>query len=172
MDVRSVPGEGSRFRVRVPGSAEPQRSAPLSHAAVDADLRGRRILLVEDNEVIRLVVSELLAQDGVEVREAIDAATASLAIATGRFDAILMDIGLPDRSGLSVIRELRVAERGRARTPVIALTAYAYDEDIARSLDAGADLLLSKPVQHASLRAALSRLLSDRPAAPTAARPR
>ncbi|MEZ4380054.1 MAG: chemotaxis protein CheB [Nannocystaceae bacterium] len=160
--VESVVGEGSTFRLAIPpGALEESRESEAEEESDLAILSGRRILVVEDNDVLRVVIGELLHRDGMEVEEAIDAAQADRALASRSFDAVLMDIGLPDRSGLEIIRSIRAAENGGPRMPVVALTAYAYAEDIERSLSAGADLHLAKPVGHSTLRHALSKLLRD-----------
>ncbi|MCB9702832.1 MAG: response regulator [Myxococcales bacterium] len=159
IEVESEVGVGSTFRVRIPSGPAAEASEGESVDARPVSLAGLRVLLVEDHEVIRLVVTELLRRDKMEVTEACDAESADAALAERDFDAVLMDIGLPDRSGLTVIEGYRANEPPGKRVPIIALTAYAYEEDVKRCLAAGADAHLAKPVDHASLRKALINLV-------------
>ena len=76
----------------------------------------------------------------------------------GSFEVILMDIGMPGISGLEAAERIRAWEEstGRARTPIVALTAHTYDEDIRRSTEAGMDSFVSKPIRDEKLQEARS----------------
>ena len=101
-----------------------------------------RILLVEDDEVLRRATASHLQQEGWRVDTAADGLEAQYLIQEGGYDAILLDRMLPGRDGLSLLRDLRAA--GDA-TPVLLLTALAAVGDRVDGLDAGADDYLTKP---------------------------
>ncbi|MBO5497701.1 MAG: response regulator [Oscillospiraceae bacterium] len=116
-----------------------------------ADLTGRRILLAEDvdvnAEIIRMVLQmrEMEADRAENGRKAVELFAAHPA---GYYDAILMDMRMPEMDGLEATRTIRAMERDDAKTiPIIALTANAFDEDVQRSMQAGLNAHLSKPVQ-------------------------
>ena len=128
-----------------------------------AELRGRRILLAEDvsvNAEIMVMVLEMremavdVAENG---RVAADAFAAS---APGYYDAILMDMRMPVMDGLEATVTIRAMDRPDAKSiPIIALTANAFDEDVQRSLQAGLNAHLSKPVEPDVLYATLENLI-------------
>ena len=122
----------------------------------------QRILLVEDSDVNREVLSEMVRRLGHEVTVATDGEEALLALAREKFDLVFMDVQLPGIDGLEVTRRFR-AEGGK--TPVIALTAHSTRGDADRCLAAGMKSVLVKPVDAAQLAVAIS----DTPA--TAATP-
>ena len=115
---------------------------------------GARVLLVEDNPVNALLARTLLTQEGCTVTRAASGAEALAALATSAFDLILMDVRLPDMDGLEVTRHLRA--EGIA-TPVVALTANAFEDDRRACLAVGMDDFLTKPLDRQALRAALTR---------------
>jgi len=101
-----------------------------------------RILLVEDDRMIADGVQTALRQDGYSVDWVGDGAAASDALRASTFDLVLLDLGLPKRDGVAVLRELRAR---RDQTPVIILTARDDVRDRVAALDAGADDYLVKP---------------------------
>jgi len=103
-----------------------------------------RLLLVEDDEMIGESLREALRRQGWAADWVKDGATADTVLATERFDAVLLDLGLPRRGGLEVLKALRA--RGDA-TPVIVLTARDATGDKVAGLDAGADDYLVKPFE-------------------------
>jgi DNA-binding response OmpR family regulator len=103
-----------------------------------------RVLLVEDDRMIGESLREALRQQGLAVDWVRDGRAADAALASERFDAVLLDLGLPQRSGLEVLKALRA--RGDA-TPVIVLTARDALTDKVSGLDAGADDYLVKPFE-------------------------
>ena len=115
-----------------------------------------RILLIEDDDAMRLGLGDLLHAAGYTVRVAADGLT-GLELAVGApFDAIVLDVMLPGMDGLALCRELRV--RG-IRAPVLMLTARAWIAQRVEGLDAGADDYLVKPFDRAELLARLRALL-------------
>jgi two-component system response regulator QseB len=101
-----------------------------------------RVLLVEDDRMIAQGLQTALRQDGYAVDWMADGRAAEAALRNARFDLVLLDLGLPERDGLSVLRDLR--RRGEA-TPVIILTARDDTQDRIDGLDAGADDYIVKP---------------------------
>ena len=123
---------------------------------------GMRVLLVEDNQINCEIVEYILQDAGAEVvtahdgRAAVDAFGAS---APGSFDCILMDLMMPVMSGYEAARVIRGLERADAGTvPIIALSANAFEEDVALAKDAGMNEHLSKPVDIRKMFRAMGRL--------------
>lgn len=169
VSVRSVPGKGSTFFAHM--SLERVSDCRQADAAVidpleAVDQRGLRILYADDHAVNRQVVSLILEPLGVAVTLAEDGAEALALTKTSRFDLILMDVQMPGMDGLTATRLIRLheAETGSPRTPIVSLTANAMDDDVARSLAAGSDLHLPKPIRPAALIEAVETLLSPPPA--------
>jgi len=107
--------------------------------------RGKRILLVEDDALAREVVRELLEQVGLVVDTAEDGWQAVVLATTNGYHLVLMDLAMPNVDGFEATRLIR-ALPGCADLPIVALTAYAFDEDRARCLSVGMDDHLAKPV--------------------------
>jgi DNA-binding response OmpR family regulator len=101
-----------------------------------------RVLVVEDDRMIAKGLHTALKQDGYAVDGVSDGASAAAALRSSRFDVVLLDLGLPERDGLEVLRELR--SRGDA-TPVIIVTARDDVQNRIQGLDAGADDYIIKP---------------------------
>lgn len=122
-----------------------------------------RVLLAEDNEINTMVMCKMLDRIGAEVTHAPDgavalqAALAAMRGETRAFDMILMDIAMPGLGGREAARLIRRAEAstGTAPTRIVALTAYAFDEDRQACFEAGIDDFLTKPIDLSRLRAAL-----------------
>ena len=167
ISVRSLPDVGTLFVVNLPlaraleSADEPVRTEP-SAAAGQGYASNIRILFADDHEVNRTVVAMILEPLGVDLtmvengQEAVDAAGNS------EFDLILMDVQMPVMDGLTATRKIRKMEgsRGLARTPIISLTANAMPDDVKRSLDAGSDLHLPKPIRPADLVTAVAKLMA------------
>jgi len=150
------------------GSAAAPAAEPARVAAPAVSLQGRRVLLVEDHPVNRLLAQRLLARQAVQLDEAEDGAQALQRIEAGaRYDIILMDCQMPVMDGPSATRAIRrlEAERGLPRTPILALTAHAGTPEVAQCRESGMDEVLSKPYSNEQLLASMSRLL-DGQAAP------
>lgn len=104
-----------------------------------------KVLVVDDDQPTRLLLRRVLTGRGYEVVEADDARTALAAVAEQDLDLVLLDAGLPDRSGLDVLRELR-ASSATATLPVVLLTGRAHPADRVEGLEAGASDYLTKPI--------------------------
>lgn len=164
--VSSVYGSGAvfSFALDLPGSraaVEPAEPATEPRETTRESAERMRLLLVEDNEVNRMVVKLMLAGEGFDVVEAGDGRAALDALAGARFDIVLMDVSMPVLDGLEATRRLRSIESrtGARRTPVVGLTAHAMERDAKLCLDAGMDEYLVKPVRKEALVAAISRQL-------------
>ena len=128
-----------------------------------ADLKGRRILLAEDVQVNAEIMMMVLGMREMEVDHAENGQEAVNLFAShdaGYYSAILMDMRMPIMDGLEATKVIRAMEREDAKSiPIIALTANAFDEDVQRSLQAGLDAHLSKPVEPEILFGTLEKLI-------------
>jgi CheY-like chemotaxis protein len=124
-----------------------------------------RALVVDDNAINRKIMHIILTEAGAQVSEAEDGLQACEAHAHEPFDIILMDIQMPVMDGHAAVRAIRAreAERGQDRTPIIMVSAFVAMKDIDESMRCGADLHLGKPVQVASLLAAVRDALDGWP---------
>ena len=178
IDVTSVQGKGCTFtfKVRMPvhqasssvtsGAAVPQRKPSteeeaLSHKksqSVDNSQR-IRVLVAEDNEVNRLVLAAMIDPHRYDVVFAVNGMEAVSAFKNNAFDIILMDVSMPVMDGYLATREIRAYEDdgGARRTPIICVTAHAFEEQRKKSLAADMDDYLSKPVCKAQVDAALEK---------------
>ena len=133
---------------------DPSQPAEVDERVATAAAPGARILLVEDNPINALLARALLTREGCEVEHATSGAESIAAAAVGVFDLILMDMRMPGLSGEDAARQLR--ENG-VKTPIVALTANAFEDDRHACLAAGMDDFLVKPLSPDALRAALTR---------------
>jgi PAS domain S-box-containing protein len=162
--VESEPGEGSVFWVRLPVGTpalreeKPKRSAERAGTALGglAAAKGLRLLLVEDNQINRLVAREMLESSGHVVVEAHDGREGVQFAQRQPFDVILMDISMPELDGVAATRVIRDGDGPNRGTPIIALTAHALPEDTQRFLAAGITATLVKPLSMAVLQQALA----------------
>lgn len=158
--ARSEKGRGATFTATFQAAPAPRPDAisetkpALVPGAVAVP---PRILLVEDNLVNREVVKALLRPVTISVVEAENGAEALERLEDGAFDLILMDLHMPVMDGLSAIRAVRALQRPVASTPIVVLTAATSEEDRVRSIDAGADGFLAKPVKARDLAGAVRR---------------
>jgi len=120
-----------------------------------------RILLIEDNEQNRYLVTFLLEKGGFSVVHAPDGRRGLELAAAGPFDLILLDIQLPEMDGYAVAHALRALP---LRTPIVALTSYAMVGDRERALQAGCDGYLEKPIDPGTFVAEIRRLIPPAPA--------
>jgi len=164
VEIDSRIGKGSVVRITLPLRAdEAGTGAPADEAwKMPGNIAGMRVLLVEDNEINREIVEYILRDAGVEVvtanngKAAVDAFTAA---EPGAFNCVLMDLMMPVMSGYEAARVIRGLDRRDAETvPIIALSANAFDEDIALAKDAGMNEHLAKPVDMRKMFQAMSRL--------------
>ena len=165
--VTSAPGQGSTFWAELPLPSAQAAVRDESAEAVELEqLRGARLLLVEDNPVNMMICAALLERWGVHVVQSCDgrAAVAAVhrAMEEGRpFDAVLMDVQMPVMGGHDATRELRGAYTSVA-LPIIALTAAALVSERDDAIAAGMDDFLTKPIDAARLRQTLAQHLAQR----------
>ena len=132
--------------------AEPFRAEPASEPAqpTAADLKGKKLLLVEDNELNREIALEILKEAGFVVDTAEDGAVAVQKIkqaAPGQYDLILMDIQMPNLDGYEATRQIRaLPDAEKASIPIFAMTANAFEEDRQNALAAGMNGHIAKPL--------------------------
>ena len=135
-------------------------------ASGSVDLRGKRILLAEDMPINAQIMIVMLESREMKVDHAENGRIALdmfLEHEVGYYDAILMDMRMPEMDGLQATREIRASEREDSKSiPIIALTANAFDEDVQRSMQAGLDAHLSKPVEPDRLFNTMEDLLCER----------
>lgn len=184
--VESEPGAGSVFRFDLPlrlppegahglEAAEPGLAAqaasglPARRAAGDAPFA--RLLLAEDSEASQLVAAAILRKAGYEVDLVRDGESAVEAAASGAYDAILMDVRMPGLDGHAATKRIRALPGAAGRVRILALTASAMPGDVQRSLAAGMDAHLAKPVDRAGLLGAVAALLAAVPARARVAAP-
>ena len=142
-------------RVLIAAGAERIAQAGLEDERIAAAAApGKRVLLVEDNPINALLARALLAREGCEVDHAAGGEEAIAAVKVGGYDLILMDMRMPGLSGEDTVRALR--ESGVA-TPIVALTANAFEDDRHACLAAGMNDFLVKPMSPDALRAMLTR---------------
>ena len=171
--VRSIPDRGTVFFtcLPLPRISDVQVDTVDDHLPQTAGTPGGRtlkILFADDHEVNRRVVAMILDTLEIDLTIVENGALAVEAAATSAFDLILMDVQMPVMDGLTATRRIREMEReaGRDRTPIISLTANAMPEDVVRSLDAGSDLHMPKPIRPDALLEAIGGLVSEnRPSA-------
>jgi signal transduction histidine kinase/ActR/RegA family two-component response regulator len=175
--VENGPEGGAIFTVDLPlalsAQAAPSRpaeaAAPLAH--IPAGERPLRVLAAEDNAVNQLVLQTLLEQIGVEATIVEDGAEAVAAWEQAAFDLILMDVQMPRMDGPEATRAIREREAatGRARTPIVALTANVMSHQVEAYSAAGMDAFVAKPIAIAELYAAIAQCVgADAPETETA----
>lgn len=165
IQVSSEKGHGSTFHVTL----DLERCAGEAERLAEPDpasLAGARVLLAEDNELNWDVASELLGACGLELdwaengRECVERFSAS---EPGHYDAILMDLRMPEMTGYEATRAIRALDRPDARSvPIVAMTADAFEEDRRRAREAGMDAHVAKPVDVAEVLRVLARLVGGR----------
>jgi PAS domain S-box-containing protein len=150
-----------------PGPALQPASEALDEAA---SLGGDPLILVaEDHPLNRMVASIVLGEAGLRHEFVEDGEAAVAAVASGRFDIVLMDVHMPKMDGLAAARSIRRLSGPAARIPIIAVTANASPPEVAECLQAGMDDFVSKPISAGALLQSIARRLDPRARAPEAA---
>ena len=160
--VDSQIGRGSVVRITLPLRVDEAGDRTSAEEDAVAHIAGMRVLLVEDNELNCEIVEYILGEAGAEVVTAHDgkaAVNTFAASAPGTFDCVLMDLMMPVMSGYEAARVIRGLDRPDAGTvPIIALSANAFEEDVALAKDAGMNEHLAKPVDMRKMFRVMSRL--------------
>ena len=165
LDFISNKGDGSEFWVVLDfeqDKAALQRQAEVPAQAVD--FSGKYVLLAEDNRINCEIVKRLLTRRGLTVETAENGQVALnkyMMNAPRTYDLILMDVRMPYMDGLKAARMIRASGKSDARTiPIMAMTANAYEEDIQKSMEAGMNAHLVKPVEPSELYRAVQKALN------------
>lgn len=163
--IDSKPGEGSEFYIVLPleiGQGM-QNENETQKQEILKDLTGKRILVVEDNELNMEISTEILQMQGVKITQARDGLQAVDIFRNsveGSFDAILMDIQMPIMDGYEATRTIRKLPRKDAKNVIIlAVTANAFAEDIIEAEKAGMDDYVSKPIDFKELQKVLNKFI-------------
>ena len=165
IEVESQVGKGSRFSFTVQFPVDTVSTHPMpidsSLGSFDGDTSfSGVVLLVEDNDVNRMIAREVLSSLGLRVHEASDGVEALRSLDAHRVDLILMDCLMPVLDGYDTAREIRRREAATSEhIPIVAVTANAFDDDVALSREAGMDAHLAKPYTRAQLREVLKNWL-------------
>lgn len=164
IEISSEVGVGSTLNVQIPLDIDkdPQARERADEQADSCSLAGMNVLLAEDNELNAEIAQALLESKGIVVTRAADgneAVDLYVGRPAGSFDAILMDIMMPDMDGYEATRAIRLSEKvDAADIPIIALTANAFAEDAKAAHDAGMNAHLSKPLDFNKLKNILARI--------------
>ncbi len=164
IEVRSVRGQGTCVTIRLPVRAapvQPSRAVGVEKRAAGGAGR-RRVLVVDDNDDAALSLSTLLGLSGYETHLAHDGSAAIVQADRLKPEVVLLDIGLPGRSGYEVAEHIRTQPWGRSAL-LVAITGWGQEEDRRRSESAGFDAHLVKPIDPAALEHLLAA--RERPAA-------
>ena len=140
-----------------------EKASEAAPAAPEYDFTGKKILLVEDNEMNREIATEILEEEGFIVDTAEDGTVAVAkmqAAQPGKYDLILMDVQMPIMNGYEATRAIRaLPDPAVANITILAMTANAFEEDRQEALKAGMNEHLSKPIEIDKLKATLARFL-------------
>jgi len=171
INVESTLGKGSTFTVDVEletaeeGECREEKKEQNGGQTKRFDFTGKRVLIVEDNEINEEILKELLSIEGALTesagngKEAVDKLEQS---APGYYDLILMDVQMPVMNGYEAAAIIRGLDRSDAETiPIIALTANAFSEDRSKALAAGMNAHVTKPIDMANLCSVLAEVFSS-----------
>ena len=159
VDVASAPGRGATFSIYLPRIEVEERALALAEDPASAPVvrgRGERVLVVDDEQALVAVTSEVLRHFGYEPVGCSDGAAALAAFDSGTIDAVIADEVMPGLSGTELARALR---RRRADLPIVLVSGYTGPMLSERALAAGVTEILKKPVQSREIASALARVL-------------
>ena len=165
ISVRSTPGTGSVFTVtlRLRTGSDQKITCEEAQEAVITLLQRQKILLVDDNELNLEIETELLQDIGISVDTAENGRIAVERIIEappGTYALVLMDIQMPVMDGYSAARTIRdLPDPARAGTPIIALSANAFDEDRRKSMESGMNAHMAKPLDMTALLELISSII-------------
>ncbi|MCL1911263.1 MAG: transporter substrate-binding domain-containing protein [Leptospirales bacterium] len=161
--VESKQGSGSKFFFDLSFN-KGKKIVETDTDSMVANLQGKRILLVEDIEINRIIIRELLSETGVEIEEAENGQIAVDAFNNSPdkyFDVIFMDVQMPVMGGYEATKKIRLLDRPDSKViPIIAMTANAYKEDIEEALSSGMNSHIAKPVEVDNIMKTLTKFLS------------
>ncbi|MDP0505782.1 MAG: response regulator [Fusobacterium sp. JB019] len=157
----SVLGEGTTFKIEIPyvykkGNNVECEENPLSNKEIITDFNGKKVLLCEDVDINARIVNKILNSKGFIVNHFTNGLLGLEELKKNNYDIILMDIRMPVMDGITAVKEIRKFNKD---IPIIALSANAYIEDIEKSLAAGMNAHLSKPIDKAELFNVIGKLI-------------
>ncbi|MEI6314983.1 MAG: response regulator, partial [Syntrophus sp. (in: bacteria)] len=163
LQAKSIPGKGSVFTIVLSfpvASGFRWTDLPRRNGTPRVRFTDVRVLVAEDHVINREIIVELLRQDGIEADIAVNGREAVEMARTRDYDIVFMDIQMPEMDGFTATREIRkLGREGIERLPILAMTAHALIGDRAKSLAAGMNDHLTKPIDREALNAALMRWL-------------
>ena len=163
IEVESTVGEGSCFTVTLPFTIDHNPPPPEQEQPVPADLHGKRLLVVEDNDLNMEIAEFMLTSAGATVDKAYngeDAVQQFTKAAPGTYDAVLMDLMMPVMDGYTAAKAIRASGHADVgRVPIIAMSANAYAEDVRQCLACGMNAHISKPLFRDVMLRTLARFL-------------
>ena len=162
ISVESSPGRGSLFTVELPCRPVVDTVPVATGPAADRPLGALRILVADDAPTMRILLEALLTRDGHTCDLVDDGNEALAAVQANDYDAVLMDVQMPQLDGLEATRLIRKEEGPRSLVPIVFVTASAMAGDEERFLAAGGDGYVSKPIVPDVLRAVLAKALARR----------
>ena len=161
--LESEPGKGSRFSFNVKLQPVSGEKTTVTSQPEEISFPGKRILVVEDNELNMEIICTILENYGIETEQAVNGKEAVRRMeesVPGYYDMIFMDIMMPEMDGLEATRTIRNLDREDCKKiPIYAMSANAFDEDVKRSLASGMNGHLSKPVNLQVLEKTLQKVL-------------
>jgi len=143
--VDSKLGDGATFWVNLPLTQTDQVTAPIDNALPVNSIKGKRVLLAEDNPTNRMVVSRILQKKGVDLTVSTNGVEALSCLTSSRFDLLLTDVFMPEMGGKELVEILRAGETKNAQIPVIALTAMGDIHEAEELKAYGVDRVILKP---------------------------
>ncbi|MCI1209151.1 MAG: response regulator, partial [Treponema sp.] len=157
-------GKGTTITVTIPHEIPTEAeiaeySKTLQEKIETKNLQGLHVLLCEDNEINTEIAVKMLQTQNINVDTAKNGIEGIEKASENHYDIILMDIRMPLMNGLDATREIRKFNK---TTPIIALSANAYQEDIKQSIEAGMNIHLSKPIDRENLFTAIEKLLQKK----------
>ena len=167
IEVKSEPGKGTEFTVCffLPVVTQEAEEKEKKDSSKQVDFAGKRVLLVEDNDLNREIAFEILKRQGFTVEQAENGAVAVDKVRStepGYYDLVLMDIQMPVMDGYRATEEIRHLENPvQAGVPIVAMTANAFDEDRRKCMDIGMNGHIAKPLRISTLFVTLDRILSS-----------
>jgi len=166
IQAESAIGKGTRFTVELPIQEAMEKAALRNEQHTEISLRNRTVLLCEDNTMNIEIAQIILKEQGIAVECALNGKEGLLRFAEspeGYYDAVLMDIRMPEMDGYEAARAIRALSRADARTvPIIAMTADAFEESIRAADEAGMDSYITKPIEPRRLLSALQAAIQYR----------
>lgn len=169
ISVESTQGQGSTFRVELElkYGVQPEKSGRQEETGLPTPetnpLEGLKVLIAEDNDINAEILEELLSFEGVSCDRTVNGQEALERFSqapSGYYNAVLMDIQMPVMNGYEAARAIRDLNRPDASAiPIVAMTANAFADDVKKSMDAGMNAHLSKPINMAALKDVLEKLV-------------